>query len=753
MARSQSRSSRAFCFQKLAFCIAILTTIPVLAQPAGLDTGAEPEKVLAIEPETANDRFEAALLMVKLARLELGKHYISEILAMDLSDAELFALRDKHGTATFLSLANVEGLNPEASQLLKSLTDAVSKQTNDPAYIAKVLPKLAGSARERAEALTELRALGPYAVPPMLQAIENETISRDVLIFNLARMGEEAVPPIIGALSSPSNKVRIAASEVLGWLGGKEDTIWLYDSAFAPQQPQGVRETALRAIARIRYNDPQLAIRVNSYGVASMMIGESIKHLSNQHQWEMRYEDMKLIPVWSWNAEQATVVETKATRRHASVYFAERLAREAAEINPSNEDAPIVLLAAKMVRDIEAAGWDQPIPAGPGSAHDLAVTAGSDACDQILSLAIDNNIPAAALSAVSALSLNGSRSKLSGTTGKPVIIESLDFPHPRVQFAAAVTILQWEPQKSFKGSRRVVEVLTRAIQGNSKPDGVVIDPNVQRGSMTANLFGELGYETSIAVTGMDGFQIAAAKGDIELAVLHPNTIRWGLTQTIENLRADARTRNLPLVIYGPSKLRTQFATIQNRFQNVVFVNESVKASEIYRELHPVLAQISPPPQTQEQRTAQLREAAYWLRWIATSSDSKVFHLAAHQEVLMQATGNPIVADDALIALGAIAVPAVQQRFLDLSDSPNTEPNLRRRAALQLAFHIQRYGVLLTPAELDRLKVLASGDNAPELQTALSSVLGSLKSGPAAIRKLILDAPTPSGPVATAPAEE
>ena len=73
MARSQSCYSRAFGLQKLTFCIAMLTTLPVLAQPAGPDTGIEPEKVLASEPDTANGRFEAALLMVKLARPELNQ--------------------------------------------------------------------------------------------------------------------------------------------------------------------------------------------------------------------------------------------------------------------------------------------------------------------------------------------------------------------------------------------------------------------------------------------------------------------------------------------------------------------------------------------------------------------------------------------------------------------------------------------------------------------------------------------------------
>ncbi|MBT5017150.1 MAG: hypothetical protein HON04_00215, partial [Planctomicrobium sp.] len=219
--------------------------------------------------------------------------------------------------------------------------------------------------------------------------------------------------------------------------------------------------------------------------------------------------------------------------------------------------------------------------------------------------------------------------------------------------------------------------------------------------------------------------------------------------TIDNLKADVRTRNLPVVIYGPPSLKTRYASVQKRYQNVVYVNEAVSSLDVNRELKPVLSQISPPPLTQEQRSSQVNEAAYWLRWIATSSDPSVFDLAAFQSELIQATSNMQVADDAIVALGAIGTPTVQKRFQEFVLSPSMDINVRRRSALQLAFHIQRYGLLLSPMEADQVIQLAQGDSIPELSTALASVIGSLKPSAPAARKLILDAPMNASPVSKA----
>lgn len=746
MARSLQFGWRSHALAGMAMCAVSLIAVTTSAQDPTLNTGVEQERVLAAEPQTLEERFEAALLMVRLARPELARRYVSEILQMDPSDQQLLDLRNKYGTATFLKLNNVNGLQPESTQLIDRLTKAVQTKTQDPAYVAGLLPKLEGSAREREEALIELRALGAYAVPQILVAINEGTVSRDVLVFHLARMGEDVLPPLIGALESPAGQVQSAACEVLGLLGSRSDEVWLFRAAFSDASEPGVKDIARQAIARLRYEEARHASRVHGSGSSAKLLATAIEHLAGRYEWPTRYEDLPTIPVWTWDAARGTVSETKSSRRNASIYFAERLARDAAEIAPTNEDAIVVALTAMLAHDMESAGWDQPLPTGPGTAHDLAVKAGEETCERILALSIDHQIAASALGAVQALRLNGQRGSLVYTNRKPVIVEALDFPNPRVQFAAAVTILEWDPNRPFRGSRRVVEILARAVQSDEKPDSIVMDPNVQRATMTASLFGELGYDSSIAMTGREGFQYAAGRGDVELAVLHPNVDQWTLTQTIENLRADVRTQNLPLIIFGPGTVRRRFQNLQNQFSNVVFVSETVSSVAIHRELRTALAQLSPPPLTRDQRSQQIQAAAYWLRWIAASAESGVFDLSPHLDALLAATSNMEIVDNALIALGGIATPDVQRRFLGIVESPNYDPQVRTRAALQLGFHIQRHGNLLTPAELDRAVAVSTGEADPAVRSAMSSVIGSLNPNPAAVRKLILDTAGPQPPI-------
>src|SRR5690606_40506589 len=99
------------------------------------------------------------------------------------------------------------------------------------------------------------------------------------------------------------------------------------------------------------------------------------------------------------------------------------------------------------------------------------------------------------------------------------------------------------------------------LHADSTPASVVVDPNRIRALETAGLFTELGFPASMVPTGMEGFRIAAAHGNIELAVLHPNVVRWELSQTIANLRADSRTASIPVVIYGPAEIHDELDQI------------------------------------------------------------------------------------------------------------------------------------------------------------------------------------------------
>ncbi len=717
-------------------------SVPLFAQ----EVAEQPvlESPLAVEPTTTDGYIKATLLMVQLARPEMGKKYLAQLLAGNPSDEELLAARETFGTGTFLSLTRVEGLQPEADQLLKLLNGATLHRIKQPGYVEQVIPKLSGNARERAEAFTELSNLGPYAIPAMLKALQNDLRDdQDVLIYNMSRLGPDVVSPMIGALSSPNQKVRSAAAEVIGWNGSVDSTLWLWHPGFSESQPEPVQTVARQALARIIHGETKYASRVDAYGASRKLLTAATDLLAGRYEWPSTYGDAETISLWSWNDALSTVEEHVVSRRAAALHYAERMSREAAELSPANNQAPIVLLTALLARDVENAGWNKPVPRGPGSAFDLAVAAGPESCEEVLRMSLDLDVTSASVAAIQALALNGSENML--RSSESVILTTLDAPSHRLQYAAAITILQWQPEKPFPKAARVIEILTRAINSNRRGDTVIMDPNVLRGSQTSSLFGELGYDSTLTRTGMEGFLLAAKRGDMELVVLHPNVIRWELTQTIANLRADSRTQNLPVVIYGPASIRNQFDRISAEYQQVVFINEAVSATDIIRELGPILANLTPPPLSEEQRTGQIQEAAFWLSRIA-SSNANVFDLTPAEEVLANALTDPNVARDVVIAYGSIGRPAVQERLMQLVTSPAETGELRELAALQLGFHIQKFGPLLSNTNVEVLKTAYNSEADPLVKSALAAVIGSLKPMPQNAREQILSFPASKAPI-------
>ena len=708
---------------------------------------------LVQEPKTPVEEFDAVLMMLRLGKPELARYYLQQLLDGEPDDATMLQLRDRHDTATFLELIRVPQLEADAKKLADRLQTAIRNHVNDPGYFSQLVKKLSGSSRDRAEAIDEMRYLGPYAVPPLLLELQNpQQTNKGDLVYALTRLGRDANDPLIGALDTTDSELKATLISILSTIGGEDDAIWLLKPAFAEGEDPAVRLAAREALARIRYDSPARTDRLSGSGAADRLLRESITHLTKQYQWPENDRPDGNRVLWSWDPAQRTVSEHVTTPNHASLHYAERLARDAAALAPQRTEPADVLLATLMVRDMDANGWDQPVLRGPGSAHDLAVVCGPETCLDVLRFAQEQKLPGAQLIALQALGLNGSVKMLAEQAGKPSpVVQALDAPDERVQFAAATTILQWAPEQPFRGNRRIVEILARALNGGSQPQSVVIDPNSKRGSETVGLFKDVGYNGIRAKTGMEGFEAAVSHGGVGLAVLHPNTIRWELTETVANLRRDSRTAHLPIVIYGPAHLRDQYGSVFAQFEQVAFVDEANNSLELKRQLVPFLAQISPPPLTQEQRGAQIAEALYWLRRIALDANH-VFDLAPAEGALIAASNNPELAGDALVALGAIPKASAQKQLFLVAVGPAVDAAIRQRAALQLGYHIQRFGALLSNTELGQLQAAVAAAKDPRVQTALASVIGSLKPTPEAARKQILSRPISPAPIEVAPAK-
>jgi CheY-like chemotaxis protein len=306
--------------------------------------------------------------------------------------------------------------------------------------------------------------------------------------------------------------------------------------------------------------------------------------------------------------------------------------------------------------------------------------------------------------------------------------------------------MQLDPQQAFPGGARVVEIFGRALMSSTQPKTVVVDPNVERGTAVAGLISGLGFEPGVATTGREGFEMATSEGNVELAVLHLNTVQWELSQTIANLRADPRTKRIPIAVYGPPALRSATAQKLRPYQLVSYLDDAGDPGQLRDQLSPLIGARQVPELTSEQRAAQRESAAYWLRHMADGQRSNLFPIEAAEGALSEAAGDANVGRDALMALGAIGKPSVQERMAAVGLSTGFALETRQAAVVQLAFHIQRYGRMIGAQTAQQISDAYQQGDPPALQGGWAAVIGALGPNPQGAAQQLLSYPPPDAPL-------
>ncbi|NQV25675.1 MAG: HEAT repeat domain-containing protein [Rhodopirellula sp.] len=715
---------------------------------AAVQAQADPEpSPLLTEPKSPEALFDAVVLMLDLDRPQLALKYMQLLLDEAPDDATILKMRDKHGPAVFLELSNDKRLQPASIKLLERMNEAFRQYAADPTRMDRLVKDLTGKPQEREVAIIQLRSTGKVAIPRMLTLVANakDTNQRDAMVYAMTRMGSQIIPPLLGALEAPDEGVRTVAIDTLGWLGSIDTVPWLWYSAFGADQPTGVRQSARQALARILRDDVKRAGDISSYGAASQLQRIATTHFRFEYNWKMN-EDKKTTELWSWDAQKNTLSAWNVAPETASLIVGSRFAKQALALAPERQEVQSLYLSLRLAFDSHVAGWDSALPTGPGTAHDLALLAGPEVAIHALEFSLKNPNPAAALATLQVLSQIGNRAQLRDRAGQASpIIQAMNYPNFRVQFAAASTVLQLDPEKSFRGASRIVSILTRALNDSGDRQGLAIDSNQDRAASMAGLLSEMGFAPLQATTGQDGFKIAADRSDVELIVIHAAVVRWGLGQTVVNLRADARTSGIPIIVYGPESIEPVVARLADQFPMIGFALTG--ETSFKQGVRLFLDRLSTPPVSEKQRAERASAAGFWFAHIAGGRRTDTFNIDVAEDALFDAVNDPGVGENAVVALGAIATTSSQERLQEIATSEARENTLRETAALQLAFHIQRYGVLLSEARIQQVQVSRQNAAAGPLKTALASVVGSLKPTPQRVTELLQSLPVPAIPTA------
>lgn len=690
------------------------------------------DSLLLIEPKTPEEIFDAALLMRKLIRPNLAKRYLQKFLDGKPSETLLLKLRDRHGPALFLNLALDKSLQPLSKTLLDRVNAAFQKQAADPVRTDRLLSTIADTKSSQVQknaALSAIRSAGWVILPRIVQQLGNieKRNTQASLVETLAYIGKPAVPALLGALRSPNVSTRTTVIEALGEIGDPSTIPYLWYHAFADDIADGERSAARRSLAKLYNVKENVVNNTKPPGLAKELRRIALVHYRNEFHWQKSDLDANKVELWIWDAANKTIARSDMTPEGASLYVGTILSEQAMELAPLRKEGQSLFLGMALASSAHRVGWNRPLPTGKGTAHDLALTSGPEVVDEALIFALKVGNSRASTAAMQVLAQIGSKQDIFGRRGKKApMLSALNYPDFRVQFAAATAILQLDPSVKFTGTTRVVSILSKALTSSTESTSVVVNANPQKAGVVASHLNGMGYKTHVALTGREAFRTAAERGDVDLIALQINTLRWPLSQTVSNLKADARTASIPIAIYGPDNMKHDVDGLIDRYSDMVYVSESLTSDFFEHQLRPFLVSIKPPPFTEQQKIEFQKAAAFWLFYIANGKRTSIYNLQGAEDALIAASQNPELAGDVLPVLAVIPSAKSQIQLKTVALNTSLDVKIREQAALQLAFHIQHFGSLLRKSQVAEVETAWKAETNSEVATAIASVLGSLK---------------------------
>ncbi|WZO98546.1 hypothetical protein EP7_000126 [Isosphaeraceae bacterium EP7] len=706
-------------------------------------------ETFAVQPQTPIELWGAVDYLVRTEQAPAALPYLRQFLASEPSDATWLDIRDRFGEASILRLQDAPETRAQAPKLLGRLADAERRAVTAPGRLEAAIDSLEKSPEERAFAQQRLREAGPYAVPLLAQALAKDGLgdeTRQVLKDALNALDDRAVPPMAAAALAAGPQAE-ALADAIGKIRDARALAALVALESNPKADPAARQAARTAIVRIT----GVAFDARPQAAKNLLVGQS----RNYRLGRIRFPGER---VTYWTADGTEIKPVTAPRREAERHFATAFALAARAIAPDDADVRSLSTAIAIEDEVERSG----LAAFPGEAPSddlkLALASGPANLSRVLDEAIaDREYPLAAATAgalgkaIKGEVLAGPGGKsgpaevtptaqaidraavartLAGSGSRPhALVRALSAPDPRVRFAAARALVDLSPSAPFLGSGKVVPTLAYFAGSRPERHAVVIDGNIARGGQLGGMLESIGYSPLMAITGAEGFRLAASSSSVELVFIDPSLVQgaWRLNDTLTNLRADARTANLPAFVVGPLGMSDEVEHALDGFRDAQFLVTPASPTILRHLLDRPVAGLTPAPLTTADRVAYAAESAAMLARLG-EGQSGPFRADLPQAIpaLVRGLNAYEIAVPAAKALAFLPTVEAQRSLAEALLDPARSPERRAGLAEALATSLGRYGNLLAPdqgARLDQLRAEAAGS---PLGDALRQVVESMK---------------------------
>jgi CheY-like chemotaxis protein len=508
--------------------------------------------------------------LVREGKFDLAAVYLRGFVTSEPTDQDLLELEQRFGTTVFKQLRTVPRWsdNPKADEqaradvetVITKATAATAKLLETPDRVNKYIRNLAATEEEREFAEVELKRTGDYAVPFMVDALRanaSPELNRGIL-GAIPNMEAATMAGWVAALDGFPPELQYA---VLARINARPDVLALYNAAQTNLKQRlwyayGKADTlpSLRAYAKTSLD--RLYPDVEKRDPAAEIVALSRPFVDHKAAYAAPANPATggpvTVPVWVWNAKDEKLVKQPAVATpQADEYFGLRYARWALDIRPDFEPAQAVVLTLAAETAMERGRFGD-LARTDATVYRLLTDAPSGALNDLLDRAYAEKRTGLVLALVQVL---GDRADRAGAEGRPSRFErGLEYPDPRVQFAAANAILRSPVRVDGRVRGRILDVLKRAaaadpgVPGGAKGQALLVDPDRRRADDTAALLRQIGYDVEVYTVGRDLLRRVTRASDFDLLVIDRHVPNPELRDLVSHLRSDINAARRPVLV-------------------------------------------------------------------------------------------------------------------------------------------------------------------------------------------------------------
>ncbi len=534
------------------------------------------------------DYVQSILLLIDLGRPELAKPILADLAKLELTDAQRQELVDEFGASNMLKMSQSKELAPEGAKFADACMAVASTMTNSPQRIATLIGQLSDPSPEtRLLAQHDLAATGPKAASATLEAFakEPDRNRRAALAAGIAAMHPLVDGMLLAMLDTHDPAVRADVADLLRDL-------------HVPQAHPFVGTTAANT-------EREILTALSSYerGMPVFMADQ------DNH-----------VELWQWNDATKQLSSVRVPAEEARIIWMSKLARTLTQLQPENPDyrRRALVLAWEAESNKQATqNW----PVNPK----FISQAEPQFLSEVLTEALKNNHPHAAISAINAIAGRRDSTILVTADGKPSpLTAALSSPNRNVRFAALTAIMALDPATPYPGSSRVPEALAWFAGSSDQRRALVGMPTNTAATELASQLTSQQFAAEATNNGRELLAMARDTTDVDAILVDMDIISPHIREVIYELRMNPTTGEVPIAILAADGRLEAAKRLADEHQRVIAVprpHADDVVTNVVKQLAAIADRDATPP---NQRVAQATQAKAWL--VKLESGARPFYV-------------------------------------------------------------------------------------------------------------------------------